>query len=112
MIELVDTLPDTNVQPAEFKRLLGFPRDRVLEERPRELAEWARAWYAKNGRPWDYARQAQSLSITNGSILIDGETFSSTRLQKTLLNAGAESAMLVAVSAGPELEAEAHRAWK
>ena len=67
MIELVDTLPDTNVQPAEFKRLLGFPRERVLEERPRELAEWARAWYGKHGRPWVYARQAQSLSIINGS---------------------------------------------
>ena len=38
MIELVDTLPDTNVQPAEFKRLLGFPRERVLEDRPRALS--------------------------------------------------------------------------
>ena len=47
MIELVDTLPDINVQPAEYKRLLGYPRDRVLDGRARELAEWARAWYAK-----------------------------------------------------------------
>ena len=84
MIELVDTLPDINVQPAEFKRLLGFPRDRVLEDRPRELAEWARHWYGHNGRPWVYARQAQNLSITNGSIAIEGETFSSSKLQKTL----------------------------
>src|SRR5688500_38754 len=90
MIELVDTLPDTNVQPAEFKRLLGFPRERVLEERPRELAEWARTWYAKNGRPWVYARQTEGLAITNGSIVIDGEPFSSKRLQKTLIDAGAD----------------------
>ena len=26
MIELVDTVPDMNVQPAEYKRLLGYPR--------------------------------------------------------------------------------------
>ena len=50
MIELVDTLPDINVQPAEYKRLLGYPRERVLSGRARELAEWARAWYAKHGR--------------------------------------------------------------
>ena len=31
MIELLDTLPDINVQPAEYKRLLGYPRERVLE---------------------------------------------------------------------------------
>src|SRR6188474_2706801 len=112
MIELVDTLPDTNVQPAEFKRLLGFPRERVLEDRPRELAEWARHWYATNGRPWVYARQAASLSITNGSIHIDGTTFHSPRLQKTLVEAQADGAVLVAVSAGPEIEAAAKDAWQ
>ena len=61
MIELVDTFPDANVQPAEYKRLLGFPRDIVLKDRSRELAEWARSWYAKNGRPWVYARQIDVL---------------------------------------------------
>ena len=49
MIELVDTIPDINVQPAEYKRLLGFPRERVLDGRARELAEWARGWYAEHG---------------------------------------------------------------
>ena len=43
MIELADLIPDTNVQPAEYKRLLGYPRDRMLEGRSRELGEWARA---------------------------------------------------------------------
>ena len=46
MIELLDTLPDINVQPAEYKRLLGYPRERVLSGRARELSEMARAWYA------------------------------------------------------------------
>ena len=36
MIELVDTCPDVNVQPAEYKRLLGYPRDWVRpRSRPR-----------------------------------------------------------------------------
>ena len=111
MIELLDTLPDINVQPAEYKRLLGFPREHVLSGRSRELAEWARAWFARNGHPWIYARQAQQLSITNGSIAIDGASFSSSALQKTLHQAEADSVILVAVSAGLELEAEAQRLW-
>src|SRR5688500_11990499 len=111
MIELVDTLPDINVQPAEYKRLLGYPRERVLEGRARELAEQARAWYAKHGRPWVYARQAKSLQIINGSISIEGVTFTSKRLQKTLHEAEAGSAILVAVSAGPEVEAESQKLW-
>jgi hypothetical protein len=111
MIELVDTLPDINVQPAEYKRLLGYPRERVLEGRARELADWARAWYAKHGRPWVYAREAASLQVINGSITIDGVAFTSKRLQKTLHDAQADSAILVAVSAGPEVEAEAQKLW-
>ena len=111
MIELLDAFPDVNVQPAEYKRLLGYPRDSVLEGRARELADWARQWYAQNGRPWVYARQSEKLSIINGSILIDGVTFTSPRLQKTLLEAEAHGAILVAVSAGPEVAEEAAKLW-
>jgi len=111
MIELLDAFPDANVQPAEYKRLLGYPRDSVIEGRARELADWARHWYAKNGQPWVYARQSENLSITNGSILIDGVTFTSARLQKTLYEAEAHSAILVAVSAGPEVAEEAAKLW-
>jgi hypothetical protein len=112
MIELLDTLPDINVQPAEYKRLLGYPRDRVLSGRARELAEQARAWYAANGRPWVYARQADSIAFDNGSIKIDGTSFVSKRLQSTLQQAEADGVVLVAVSAGPEVEAEAQRLWR
>jgi hypothetical protein len=112
MIELIDTFPDTNVQPAEYKRLLGFPRDRVLSGRSRDLAEWARSWYTKNGRPWVYARQADKLELSYGSIVIDGVSFTSTRLRDTLGRAEADGAVLVALSAGSEIEAEARRAWE
>src|SRR6266550_2750687 len=109
MIELVDTLPDINVQPAEYKRLLGYPRERVLEGRARELSEWARAWYAEHGRPWVYARQVQRLGMVDGSISIDGVSFVSSRLQKTLADAEAHGAILAAVSAGEEIESEAQK---
>jgi len=112
MVDLASALPDVNVSQAEYTRLLGFPRDWVLEGRALELAEWARAWYAENGRPWVYARQAESLEIVGESILIDGMPFASKRLQSTLRQAEAHSVILVAVGAGPEAEKEAHRRWE
>ena len=62
-MELASTLPEVNVLPEEYVRLLGFPRGWQLEGRSLELADWARDWYAKNGRPWFYARQAESFEI-------------------------------------------------
>ena len=46
-IELAGTLPEVNVLPEEYVRLLGYPRGWVLEGRARELADWARDWYAR-----------------------------------------------------------------
>jgi hypothetical protein len=112
MTEIIDTLPDTNVQPAEFKRLLGYPRNHVLKGRGRALVNWARDWYAQHGRPWVYARQADSFEIRDGAVCIDGASFASFRLQKTLQQAEAHGVFLVAVSAGIELEQEAQRLWR
>ncbi|MEO6434910.1 MAG: hypothetical protein ABIP55_04000 [Tepidisphaeraceae bacterium] len=111
MIELIDTIPQVDVQSAEYTRLLGFPRDRVLEGRSLELAQWARHWYAKHGRPWVYARQAEALALDNGFIRIDGQTFASKPLHKMLQQSEACGVVLVAVSAGPEAEREAARLW-
>ena len=52
MIELTDTAPVVDIQPAEYKRLLGYPPGWALEGRAQELADMAASWYAKNGRPW------------------------------------------------------------
>ena len=114
MIELVDTFPDVNVEPAEYIRLLGYPREHVLAGRARELGQWARSWYGKHGRPWVYARQSDNINIAPPpatTISIDGFTFDSKRLHTTLHDAEAGSVFLVAVSAGPEAEAEAQRLW-
>ena len=111
MMELAHTSPDVQVQPAEYHRLLGYPPGFEVTERAAKLEAAARAWYAKNGRPWVYAREAKSLEIA-GNVCIDGVAFSSTRMRKTLQEAEAHGAILVAVSAGPELEQEAQRLWR
>ncbi len=110
-MELGSTLPDVNVSPEEYVRLLGFPRGWQLEGRSLELADWARDWYAKNGRPWIYARQVDSFEIAGDSMRIDGITFTSKRLKNTLQQAEAHSVILVAVGAGPEAEEESRRRW-
>ena len=112
MIARTDTRPDTHVQPAEYQRLLGYPRDVVMTDRARELASAARAWYDEHGRPWVYARQTDDVTLTPDSVLIDGVAFASERLHRTLREAGADRVVLVAVGAGPEVEREAQRLWQ
>jgi hypothetical protein len=101
MMELAETHPDVNVQAEEYIRLLGYPRSRVLKGRAAELAEGARGWYREHGRPWIYARY----------VPMEEARFGSSRLQKTLDQAGAHGAILAAVSGGPELEEQARRLW-
>jgi hypothetical protein len=112
MMEFADTSPSVQVEPAEYHRLLGYPRDHVLSGRSRELADWAREWYGRHGQPWIYARQAERLEIANGSVRIDGVPFTSKRLQATLQQAQAHSTFLVAAAAGPEVEEQANRLWR
>lgn len=111
MIELLDTSPDVVVKLAEYKRLLGFPRHHLIEGRAKELAEFALNWYVRHGRAWTYARHVTDIQISGDAILLEHESFSSSRLCKTLLQADVHSAFLVAVSAGPEVEEEAQRLW-
>ena len=110
-MEIFDAAPHVDVDPVEYTRLLGFPRGHVLEGRVLELATWAREWYAVNGRPWVYARASRDLAIEGDTMRVDGVTFTSPRLRGVLDRAGAHGVMLVAVSAGPEIEQQAHRAW-
>jgi hypothetical protein len=111
MIELADTHPAIDVVPAEYSRLLGYPRGRQPEGRAAELAACARDWYSANCRPWIYAREVESFELSAGAISIDGCHFTSSGLRKTLADAGAHSVVLAAVSAGAEAEREAQRLW-
>jgi len=116
-IEIADALAGVEVPEQEFTRLLGYPRGWVLEGRARDLADWARDWYAQHGHPWLYARQVEALDFQSGpagghAIHIDGVVFNSKRLHSAFKQAGAHGAVLVAVGAGPEAEEEARRLWK
>ena len=111
MMEVVDRSPEVAVDPAEYRRLLGYPRDHVLSERVLELSAWAADWYRQHGRPWLYAREAERVEIEAGRTCLNGAAFSSRRLAATLQQAEAHSAVLVAVGAGPEAEEHAHQLW-
>ena len=111
MSETLESSPNVEVQPAEYNRLLGFPRNHTLEGRAKDLAESARNWYFKNGKPWTYSRHISEIRISADVIRIEDETFTSSRLRNTLLHAEAHDAVLVAASAGPEVEEEAQRLW-
>ena len=112
MIALADTLPLVRVDPAEYARLLGYPRGHRLDGRAAALAAEAEAWYAEHGRPWIFAREASTLTLDADGVRLDGRRFASTRLRQSLVDAGAHRAVLVAVGAGAELEAEAARRWQ
>jgi hypothetical protein len=112
MLSFTDTAPPVHVAEAEYVRLLGYPRGRTLEGRALELGEMARDWFAEHGRPWIHAREVTRLDVSRGTVCIGGVPFTSARLERTLRDAGADRAVIVAVSAGPEAEAEAQRRWQ
>ncbi len=112
MFELLETNPPVNVQASEYARLLGFPKGHTLEGRSRELADWARQWHAEHGRPWFYAQQLDALELAGEKLRVAGTEFSSKQLHDLFAEAQADSAMLVAVSAGGECEEKARELWR
>jgi hypothetical protein len=112
MFELIETHPPLDVQEAEYQRLLGYPKNHVLTERARELADAARAWFSTNGRPWIYARETGALELKDAKLRIGGHKFSSRRLHDSFAAGAAHSAIVVAVSAGNECEETARQLWQ
>ncbi len=112
MNELIDIKPDINVNEVEYKRLLGYPYHHELEGRSRELADWARDWYYKKGKPWIYAVRIDEIDFSNEKIRINDIEFSSKRLCSQLREANAKSLILAAVSAGAECEKKAAQFWR
>jgi hypothetical protein len=102
MMEIADTRPDVQVMEAEYLRLLGYPLGHSMGDRAAELAAQARAWYAEHGRPWVYAREVEAAAVG---------VFHGVRLRESMRQADAQSAIVAAISAGPEAELEAQRLW-
>ena len=111
-MEWIDAHPEVEVQLAEYQRLLGYPHGIVLEGRAEELAKWAHEWYAEYGRPWLYARETRCAAVEGAPLMIEGVPLHSGTLARRFAQAQADGAVLAAVSAGPEIEAEAQRLWQ
>jgi hypothetical protein len=112
MIEIADISPDIAVPPAEYHRLLGYPRGHALQDRAAELAGWARGWYAEHGRPWVYARYIEGPQVGANVVLLEDAQFHGERLRKTLQASGAHGVIIAAMSAGPDLEERAQELWR
>ncbi len=110
--ELIDVAPAIDVLESEYKRLLGYPSDYALQEQVRDLMDATIRWYAENGKPWIYARHAEQFEISNGQLKVDEVQFTSKLLHDQLMDAQAESVVIVAVSAGKSLEEKARQLWK
>ena len=64
-------LEHVTVDDAEYRRLLGYPRNHVIDVRARALMGWARSWYAAHGRPWMHLAELQ-LAATADGVRIEG----------------------------------------
>jgi hypothetical protein len=112
MFTLTETNPAVEVPEVEYQRLLGYPRHRPIQGRSRELADGAREWFSKNGRPWICVREISDVGIHREKISIGETIFSSQRLHEIFVESDVHTAVLVAVSAGRECEEQARRLWE
>ena len=113
MIELVDTSPGRQRAAGEYKRLLGYPRDWVVRRsRAGAGGLGARAGTRSTAAVGVRAARPTALEIGNDAIGIDGVRSPARGCRRRCRSAGAHGAVVVAVSAGPELEAEAQRLWQ
>ncbi len=111
MTTLAESPAAVAVPESEYLRLLGFPRGHQPGDRAHELMRWARSWYAGHGRPWLDWREVQ-VRLEGDTLTLEDGAFPSPQLRDHLRGTGSNRAVLVAVSAGPEAEAEANRLWE
>ncbi len=101
------------VDPAEYARLLDYPDRRIPAGRARRRADQGRDWYARNGRPWAFARAVAierlddpKIQLANG-VLLAGEV-----LSRRLAEAEATALVAAAVSAGSAVDERSRQLWE
>lgn len=100
------------VAPEELNRLLGLPRARALDGELAERAAAASAWYSTHGSPRIVARRATVRAIEPETVRLEGGgTLSGRALGERLAAGRAHAALAVAITAGPEVDAETDRLW-
>jgi len=100
------------VSERELLRLLGLPRGRALEGDLRARAEGARTSYAGHGRPFAAARRVGLAELSLSTVgLEDGTELRSPALAEALQATSGHAVIVLAVSAGREVTADASRLW-
>ncbi len=102
------TVPD--VPEATYKRFLRFPPARALEGEMAEVADWARNWYAVNGRPWIAHTVVEMRVDDDLQLLVEGLPMGDARLGRFFEKVSGEG-RLVFACAGIEAEHEAQQRW-
>lgn len=96
-----------------LRRHLSLPSEAEWTSELSTLADAARDWYGEHGRPWSARREIGIVAVHGQVIHLEGGP----RLTSSVLGAGLEEVsahalVIVAVSAGPEVEREIDRLWK
>ena len=103
--------PALDVAEAEYRRLLGYPRDHEPSSPARDLADAARAWVLAHAQPWIYLREV-AVETHGAETRFDGQAWVQTALPKHLATNGAARAVLFAASAGAAVELRARELWQ
>jgi hypothetical protein len=100
------------IEAPELARLLGLPRERPLEGEMAARAAGARDWYARHGRPELLARRNAIERIAEETVMLEGgRQLTGAAIARRLAGGHAHAALAVAVTAGPEVDAETERLW-
>ena len=100
------------VADAEFARLLGYPGQRIPQNRIGRRAAECRAWYEEHGRPLAVVRALRIDRIEEpGTSLSNGETFNSHLLAQRLRQADSAVIVVAAVSAGSAVDERSGALW-
>jgi len=98
------------VSVEDYTRLLGMPRFLPLAEDLASRAAAARLWFIAHAHPTVALRRLALEPCTGDTVTTEtGATFASPTLCAHLRGAGAHALLALAVSAGPEVDAESAR---
>lgn len=102
----------TPLPPELYLRHLGLPVGSGLDDATESLAEQARDWYQRHGRPWTCSRLAPVQSIEADTVRLDDGTLLSSRvLAEGARRSGTHTISVLAVSAGEEVDERIAELW-
>ena len=112
LAEVLSPPDSSGVSESLFCRHLGLPECACLENYAQCVADTARRWYDENGIPWVHAVEVGIDRIEGASVLLeDGSGLNSDFVARVLTRVDAHALVVMAVSAGPEVDARIADLW-